>query len=82
MTGKRDPLPFTAEDVEETSAQANLRIHIERAYAAACKFNYVAGELNLDAVDMSSRIFRVVFLCSVNFHKPLRSASAARNGPA
>jgi len=79
-TGKRYPLPFTAEDVEETSAQANLRIHIERAYAAACKFNYVAGELKLDAVDMISRIFRVVFLCSVNFHKPLRAASAARNG--
>jgi hypothetical protein len=79
-TGKRYPLPFTAEDVEETSAQANLRIHIERAYAAACKFNYVAGELKLDAVDMISRIFRVVFLCSVNFHQPLRAASAARNG--
>ena len=34
----------------------------------------------MDAVDMISRIFRVVFLCSVNFHMPLRCA--ARNGPA
>lgn len=74
-TGKREAKPFTADEVKETSAQANLRIHIERAYAAACKFKYVAQELNLDAVDMVSRIFRVVFFCAVNFHKPLRSAA-------
>ena len=82
-TGQQKTKPFTADEVAETSAQANLRIHIERAYAAVFKFNYVAGELNLDAVDMISRIFRVVFLCSVNFpvRYAVRRVTARRNAP-
>jgi hypothetical protein len=66
---------LTADEAEETSQQANLRIHIERAYANATKFNYVAGEICLDSVDMIGKIFRVVFLCANNFHRPLQNAA-------
>lgn len=70
--GSREPAPnFTADEADDTSAQANLRIHVERAIANACKFNLVAQTFPLDRVDLIGRIFRVVFLVANNFGAPL-----------
>ena len=56
---------LTVDEAEDTADQANLRIHIERAYARTKQFRFLAGEVRINQVDIVGKIFSVVSLCSI-----------------
>ena len=62
---------FTEDEARETFKQANLRIHIERAYARAKAYKMLGQELPLDGLDLIGKIFNIVFLVCNNPHASL-----------
>jgi hypothetical protein len=64
---------FTAEEMADTAAQANLRIHIERAYGRVKSYRYLGTTMRISQVDLAGKIFRIVFFVANNFKTPLRN---------
>ena len=62
---------LTGDQVADSSAQSNLRIHIERAFAGPKSYRMLGGEIRITQVDLVGMIFSTVFFCHVNFHRPL-----------
>jgi hypothetical protein len=62
---------FTADEARDTAGQANLRIHVERAFARVKKYRFFAHKVCLHQVDMLGKVFGIVFLVGNNYHLPL-----------
>jgi len=57
---------FTDDEERETAGQANLRIHVERAFARVKKYRFFAHKVGIHQVDMLGKVFRIVFLVGNN----------------
>ena len=62
---------LTADEAGETQRQANLRIHVERAYSGPRKYKYIGNEGNIDWADLMGTVFEIVYFVHNNFHLPL-----------
>ena len=63
--------PYAADEASDTARQANLRIHVERAFARVKKFRLFSRTVALHHVDMLGKLFWIVFMVSNNFALPL-----------
>ena len=67
---------LTSEEADETANQANLRIHIERAYSRTKQYRFLSSEVRISQLDMIGKVFRIVFFVGNNFHRPLTNTDA------
>jgi hypothetical protein len=61
---------FDPDEVLETAQQANLRIHVERAFGRMKTFHWLSKQLKLNQLDLAGSIFHIVAMMT-NFYTPL-----------
>ena len=62
---RRGQKQFTADDNVKTSRVANLRIHVERAFARVKQFKYLSNRVKLTSVDMTAPVFYVAAMLTL-----------------
>jgi hypothetical protein len=83
---RRGETQHTTEAAMDTARQANLRIHVERAFARVKKYRYLSQMQKIATCDMLGSVFYVVAMMT-NFNLPLvsrdwREVTAERFGAA
>ena len=66
----RNQTQFDPDEVLETAQQANLRIHVERAFGRMKNFHWLSKQLKLAQLDLAGSVFGVVAMLT-NFYTPL-----------
>jgi hypothetical protein len=70
---------FTSEESVATHSQANLRIHVERAYARVKRYRYFDHKIPVHHLDILGKLFRITYLAVNNYHLPLTEAGWSSN---
>ena len=66
----KDRAQFSPDEVLETARQANLRIHVERAFGRMKNFHFLSKKVKINQMDLIGSVFHVVAMLT-NFMAPL-----------